>query len=132
MVAHPGASLSTTRTARPSTRNSAGRSTGSYWWLEVARAQQDDSTDVKRCTLASMLRVWPGPRPGSDSHANASAAVRSANVRERFRDMRDLLVQGLRPNGSRLSCGRRARGRKELELQTKEASQRGNAILPYL
>src|SRR5256886_16265794 len=105
MVAHPGASRSTTWTVRPSTRNSAGRSTGSYWRLEVARAQQDDSTEVKRCTVASMLRVWPGPRLGSDSQANASAAVRSGNMRERCRDIRDLLVQGLRPNGSRLSCG---------------------------
>src|SRR5204863_9735924 len=116
MVAHPGASRRTTCTARPSTRNSAGRSTGSYWRLEVARAQQDDSTDVKRCTVASMLRVWPGPRPGSDSHANASAAVRSGNMRERFRGIRDLLVQGLRPNGPRLSCGASAGGRKRPAL----------------
>src|SRR5436190_22094325 len=35
------------------------------------------------------------------------------------------------PNGSRLSCGRNADGRKVAERQTK-AGQRGNAILPYL
>ena len=36
------------------------------------------------------------------------------------------------PNGSRLSCGRSARGRKELEPQTKRAGQGDNATLPYL
>ncbi len=35
------------------------------------------------------------------------------------------------PNGPRLSCGRSARGRKELGAD-KKASQRGNTILPYL
>ena len=36
------------------------------------------------------------------------------------------------PNGSRLSCGRNARGRKASEPQTKKPRQRGSAILPYL
>jgi len=35
------------------------------------------------------------------------------------------------PNGSRLSCGRNARGRKAVDPQIKEAC-RGNATLPYL
>ena len=38
----------------------------------------------------------------------------------------------LLPNGSRLSCGRNAGGRKAAERADKKAGQRGNAIPPYL
>src|SRR6266480_6032194 len=36
------------------------------------------------------------------------------------------------PNGSRLSCGRNRRWRKEVEAQRKRRAGEGNAILPYL
>src|SRR6266496_3336094 len=37
---------------------------------------------------------------------------------------------GLRPNGSRLSCGRSARGRKELEPPTKRLASEATEFLP--
>jgi len=40
------------------------------------------------------------------------------------------LRQRQRPNGSRLSCGRTARGRKELEPQTKTRAREATQFLP--
>jgi len=36
------------------------------------------------------------------------------------------------PNGSRLSCGRNAQRRKELERQRQRLASEANTILPYL
>jgi len=36
------------------------------------------------------------------------------------------------PNGSRLSCGRNARGRKAVDRQKQRLARRANATLPYL
>jgi len=41
------------------------------------------------------------------------------------------LIGRLRPNGSRFSCGRTARGRNELEPQTKRLASEGTQFFPH-
>ena len=47
-------------------------------------------------------------------------------------NIRARLKNEVRPDGSRLRCGRRVRGRKVVEPQIKGPAGRGNATLPYL
>jgi hypothetical protein len=73
----------------------------------------------------------------SAAPVDKEVSARSANqlrVRDRQAKVEAVWIMGVTPcvlpNGSRLSCGRPARGRKEFERQTKRLASEATQFLP--
>src|SRR6266536_5332887 len=114
--------------------SSRGRHTSSTrdWSSDVCSSDLDELPEPSfQCGISlrtqprraeGCLRVEPRRRPQKrdDSDQDWNEAHRASRV----------LGDVLPPNGSRLSCGRSARGRKESEPQTKKLASEATQFLP--
>src|SRR5207302_4501350 len=91
----------------------------------AARAAPSDNTRATRNTTPPPTplssRVMKGMR--STTTADGEALSAELNIQAR-------LTKDVRPNGSRLRCGRRARGRKVVEQQIRRLAGETTRLLP--